>query len=373
MGFASSFQQTRSLLLSGFVFLWLFRSTAFPKGWYDGSVILAQSLHKQEEKSQFKTYLSFLLPFHYTVWLLIIAATVFTGLMYFLLERLNVESDERELEHKPVVAIFLASLAFTGHFQFRPNTNAARILSFSWSFWALIITSAYTANMASFLVARNAQEVVVATLEDALQSRTPVCIQRFSVMDDVIAKKYPDMNLVRKDTEKELFDGLRRPWDNGGCGAALTNLGTFALYQGNQDVNYDCTLTSERRMIQYMPAGFATIVDTGSLCTSLISYVINIHMTEMISEGFVATAWANHVAKVSNATCQAGDNKAFLSSVVADVDGGGNTIKKKSSLYISEMAGIFVVHLVLLCFAVLIAFVDLRQRIRARRQRRTNS
>lgn len=154
--------------------------------------------------------------------------------MYFILERLNVESDERELEQKPITAIFLASLTFTGHFQFCPNTNAARLLSFSWTFWALIITSAYTANMASFLVSRNGKEAPVATLEDALKRGTPVCIQRYSVMDEIVSKKYPDLNIVRKDAEQEIFDSLRKPWHggNGGCGAALTNLGTFELYEG---------------------------------------------------------------------------------------------------------------------------------------------
>jgi Ligand-gated ion channel len=339
---------------------WALTTTAFPKGWYDGSIILVQSSALDRQEGKFASFWNFLLPFHYTVWLLIVAATIFTGLMYFMLERLNVESDERELEHQPVTAIFLASMVFTGHFQFQPNTNPARILSFSWTFWALIITSAYTANMASFLVSRNAKDSVVATLEDALKKGTPVCLQRFSVMDDVIAKKYPEMNLVRKDTEREIFDALRLPHEGGqgGCRATLTNLGTFAVYQGNREVNYDCTLTSERRVIQQMPAGFATGVDTGNLCTSLISYVINLHMTEMISDGFVAGAWKNHIDTISTQDCQA-TNTTSMSSMENPKD-------RELSLNFMEMAGIFVLHLALLCFAVLVAFSDLRKCIRTR-------
>jgi Ligand-gated ion channel len=337
---------------------WALTTTAFPKGWYDGSIILVQSSALDRKEGKFASFWSFLQPFHYTVWLLIGAATIFTGLMYFMLERLNVESDERELEHQPVTAIFLASMVFTGHFQFQPNTNPARILSFSWTFWALIITSAYTANMASFLVSRNAKDTVVATLEDALKKGTPVCIQRFSVMDDVIAKKYPEMNLVRKDTEREIFDALRQPHEGGqgGCRATLSNLGTFALYQGNHEVNHDCTLRSERRIIQHMPSGFATGVDTGNLCTSLISYVINIHMTKMISDGFVADAWEKHIKKISTKDCQA----TSTTSMSSTENPKGNNV----SLDFMEMAGIFVLHLALLCFAVLVAFSDLRKCIR---------
>jgi hypothetical protein len=135
----------------------------------------------------------------------------------------------------------------------------------SWTFWALIIMSAYTANLASFLVSRNMVEYSVSTLEDALKQGTPVCIQRFSVMDDIVTKNYPEMNIVRKETEQGIVDGLRRDWYGGnqGCGVALTNLGTFQLYQGRQDVNPDCTLTTEKREVRQLPSGFATAVDTG--------------------------------------------------------------------------------------------------------------
>lgn len=331
--------------------------TAFPKGWYDGSIILAQSLALDADEDKFASFWSFLLPFDFGVWMLIIAATIFTGVMYFVLERLNVESDERELEKKPVTAIFLASLTFTGHFQFCPNTNAARLLSFSWTFWALIITSAYTANMASFLVSRNDKAPAVATLEDALKRGTPVCIQRYSVMDEIVSKKYPDLNIVRKDAEQEIFDSLRKPWrgGNGGCGAALTNLGTFTLYEGNREVNFDCSLTSERRVVQTLPSGFATGVDTGTLCTSLISYVINIHMSEMISDGFVADAWGKHIDKISTVDCDANENGQMV-----DLE------DENFSLRINDMAGIFVMHLALLVFAVLVAFVSLRNRLNRR-------
>lgn len=151
------------------------RGIAFPRGWYDGSIILVQDIGAERVD-----YWKFLDPFDTSVWLLIIAATVFTGVAYFILERLNVQSDERELHDKPMVAIFLASLTFTGHFEFWPDTHAARLLSFSWTFWALIMTSAYTANMASFLVTRNDFVKPIATFEDAIRQNVPVCVQKVS-------------------------------------------------------------------------------------------------------------------------------------------------------------------------------------------------
>jgi hypothetical protein len=294
-----------------------------------------------------------LLPFHSLVWLAIVGSILFTGTMYFVLERLNVESDERELEYKPVAAIFLASLTFTGHFEFRPNTNAARLLSFSWTFWALIMASAYTANLASFLVSRNAIKLSVSTLEDALKQETPVCIQRYSVMDEILSKKYPDMNIVRKETEKEIFDALRLPWYgmSQGCGVALTNLGTFQLYQGNKDVNWDCSLTSEKRVVQTLPSGFATAVDTGVLCTSLVSYVLDVHLTEMVADGFIQQAWQAHLAKISTINCQE-----------QPIEKIGSFDAENYSLRLEDMAGIFIVHGSLTVVGLLLALADLRRR-----------
>jgi hypothetical protein len=321
------------------------RNVAFPKGWYDGSVVLVQSIanHETEDVSLW----SFLKPFDRNVWITIIAAIIFTGLMYLILDRLNVDSDERMLEDKPWVAIFIASLTFTGHFEFLPNTNPARLLSFSWTFWAVIIAAAYTANLAKFLVSRNVENVVVATLEDALRNNVPVCIQRYTIMDDIVSKKYPDMNVVRKESEKAIFEALRLPW-NGveqGCGAVLTNLGTFENYKNNVEVNWDCSLTTERRVIQSLPAGFATSVDIGSYCTSLISYVLNLYITEMIQDGFVAVAWANHVKKISNVSCPS------HTAIAIDTD-------DKFSLSLNDMAGIFIVHVILMAVAVSIALFD---------------
>lgn len=166
-------------------------------------------------------------------------------------------------------------------------------------------------------------------------------------MDDIVSRKYPDMNVVRKETEKAIFDALRLPWNGPeqGCGAALTNLGTFENYRNNKETNWDCSLTTERRVIQSLPAGFATSVDTGNLCTSLISYVLNLFISEMIQDGFVEEAWRKHVAKISQTTCP------------EQVEINNNT-DDNYRLSLEDMAGIFIVHGFLMLAAVSIALFD---------------
>jgi Ligand-gated ion channel len=335
---------------------------AFPRGWYSGSVILATLRAPRAET--FSSYWAFLLPFDGWTWVCVLAVVVFTGMCYFLLDRLDTDADEKEM--KPAVAVFLSALVFTGHFQFLPNTHPARLLSFSWTFCCLILMSAYTANLASFLVSRSLVSDPVSTLDDALVTGIPVCIQRSSAMDEFVTKKYPDMNLIRKDTEQEMFLALRDSWYRGGagCGVAVTNLNTFELYQGQSDTNWDCAMYSEKRTVFSLPSGFATAVDSGVMCTSLISYVLNLHLTEMEADGFLGRAWEDHVAKVSTQDCHSHPDssaKTKNGGKVADNNSNNNI-----SLNLLDMAGIFILHGFLTVVAVLFALFDLIKRYRSR-------
>jgi hypothetical protein len=320
------------------------KGISFPHGWYDGSIVLATSeTSLQKEALNMWTYL---LPFSGFVWIAIGAAIIFTGLVYFCLERFNNAADERDLWDKPMAAIFFTALTCTGHFEFKPGTHAARILSFSWTFWALIMTSAYTANMASFLVSQNKVQLSVGTIDDASQRAIPVCVQRGAVIDGVLSEKYPQLILVRKDTHQEVFQGLRESWyrGGGGCGILAINLGTLELYQSQAATNYDCTLSSEKRVVLNLPAGFATAVDAGEFCTSLISYVLDLHLKEMRSDGFIDAAWRSHVQSLATVDCE------------SPSDGAGNGWEEDNvSLGMHDMGGIFITHGILSIIALLFA------------------
>jgi Ligand-gated ion channel len=298
---------------------------------------------------------SFMVPFEYSVWLAILAAIFVTGMAYFFLERLNNGLDDHQgLEDKPLLAIFIAALTFTGHFQFRPNSIASRMLSISWGFWAVIVTSAYTANLASFLVSQSKTVTRISTLEDAIVTSTPLCVQRGAVVDTILSDKYPELKLVRKDTEEAMFQGLSLDWygGGGGCGALLTNLGTFDIYSSRSSANSDCSLSSDKRVVLNLPAGFATAVDSAIQCTSLINYVLDLHLQEMHQDGFIGAVWDQHVASLADIQCHDPISGLGLSSTTNTESKGGGS----NSLSMKEMGGIFLLHsilcLVALCFAL---------------------
>jgi hypothetical protein len=91
---------------------------------------------------------AFLDPFTYSVWLAITSFIVITGLVYWLLEYIDMNADEIFLGKKPSLCTYLIAIVFTGHLGIQPRTHGARMLSLSWTFWAVIVVSAYTANLA---------------------------------------------------------------------------------------------------------------------------------------------------------------------------------------------------------------------------------
>jgi hypothetical protein len=126
-------------------------------------VLVEHFVHKQQQSDNFNLF-SFLAPFTYSVWGLIFAWIVLSGLVYWALEKLHTDSDgaaEKGDAEKPMGSIFLSSMAFVGHNEYEPNTVASRMISFSWSFWSILVLSAYTANFASFLVAAQQENYAV--------------------------------------------------------------------------------------------------------------------------------------------------------------------------------------------------------------------
>lgn len=83
----------------------------------------------------------------------------------------------------------------------------------------------------------------------------------------------------------------------------------------------------------------------GTLCTSLISHVIDLHLLEMKSEGFLDRAWEAHLQRTSDQKC------------INRLDNDGAIEDETYSLSIEEMAGIFIVHAILTAVAVAVALV----------------
>jgi hypothetical protein len=311
--------------------------TSFPEGWQDGSIIMIEYADPQRKATTPQNnllYFSFLRPFEGSVWWLILATVIASGLVFYLLEKMNMASDERMLGDAPATAVFYAALTFTGHLEFQPQTHAARLLTFSLGFSALIVGAAYTANLASFLVDRRKPVSTFLSIQDAVAQRVPICLQDGVAVDDYMKEKYNTASLVRKGSEAEVFQALVKGDE---CVAAVVAKYSYETYLQNSDINSDCGLTWDGRVEKFVPSGLATRVDTGDLCTSLVGHVVDLHMLEM--DQFLDKVWEEHV----------GNQNCMVKS------SGEMNEDDTFSLSIREMSGIFIVHAVLTSIAVLLA------------------
>lgn len=318
----------------------LSQEIAFPEGWFDSSMILVSIDSHASSQEQLNIW-SFLLPFQWTVWLLLALAVVVTGVSYWFLERLDTSSDDRSMEDHPGDAVFYTAITFTGHFEFRPQTSAAMILTFSTTFIALIIGAVYTANLASFLVARRIPTHSIESVEQAVLMRAPICVQAKVNIDDYLTEKYPEAVLVRREKKEDIFSSL----ENGECSVAVMAVSEYEQYSRDTNVNGDCTLQWNGRVEQIIPAGFASDVDSGTLCSSLISHVLDLHFIQLKADGFLEREWEAHLQRTGTQNC------------VENVESASSNEEDTFSLGVQEMAGIFIIHAILLALALLVALV----------------
>lgn len=190
------------------------------------------------------------------------------------------------------------------------------------------------------------------TIKEAIRRDARVCVQGGAILQQILEEKYPGIKTVGKDSEFDIFQGLRVPIEEGGCNAVAHQFHSFELYEHTKEVNYDCAVSSEKRVVENLPAGMATLVDNGPVssggdsphkCTSLISHVLDYHLTAMLNEGFLEEAWRKHLQRTGTVEC------------INESNGGGGGLEETFSLSVHDVGGIFIVHAVLSVLAVALA------------------
>jgi hypothetical protein len=209
-----------------------------------------------------------------------------------------------------------------------------------------------SANLASFLVVRNTPAIQINTLNDAVKNNYRICVLKGSTLDEHLNRLYQRARVVRvAPPEQEVYTQLR----DGKCDITITSVSSWNEFQMDASVNGDCRLTWIGRTIQNDQGGFATKSDSGSLCTSLIRDVLNLHMLEMKSDGFIDRAWDDHLKKRATVDCDA----ATATADTADDDDNGST----AQLTLQAMGGAFIVHYIATAFAIFLAvFLKVRSK-----------
>lgn len=295
-------------------------------------------------------------PFDVNVWYMLIITTAVTGIIYFLMERLDPHSDKRRLHKSPVEATFLVAVNLTQHFEFQPRTHPARLLSFSASVFALVIGASYTANLASFLVNANQPSHSINSLDDAVRGNLQLCVSRSTQSDLAVSSAFPLARITRVDG---LQGDVIQAVSDGLCDVGVTTVAAWNELQRNKTLTGGCRLEWRGRAFQNVPAGITTKADSGRFCTSLLRDVVNVYMSEMKADGFLNDAWERHLQVTTTDECVDSD------SAIQDPE--------SSQLTMNNMGGIFIFHFILTGTALIIALlIKCRRRMRKQKSNDTN-
>ena len=262
-------------------------------------------------------------------------------------------SDKGRLANNPLENIYLTAISLTGQFEFAPRTAASQLFAVSVAFMALIVASAYTANLASNLVVQNQPASPIQTLDDAVRMQVPICVWATTGTDSTITQAFPNGRIVRKPTSKEVFQGVI----SGECRVAATELTSWDYWKGNLEVNGECQLDWIGRIFRNVRASFALKSDSGTLCTSLIRDVLNLHLGEMKDDGFIDEAYDAYLARQAQIDC-------------ANLGDTSGSTSQSNQLGLKNMGGIFVFHFAISAVAIVLAFVGVHRRKRRKAKER---
>eukprot|EP00543_Licmophora_paradoxa_P004981 CAMPEP_0202443576 /NCGR_PEP_ID=MMETSP1360-20130828/2796_1 /ASSEMBLY_ACC=CAM_ASM_000848 /TAXON_ID=515479 /ORGANISM="Licmophora paradoxa, Strain CCMP2313" /LENGTH=309 /DNA_ID=CAMNT_0049059299 /DNA_START=185 /DNA_END=1114 /DNA_ORIENTATION=- len=215
------------------------------------------------------------------------------------------------------------------------------------------MASAYTANLASFLVADRSPAFVPITLAEAEQSGVQVCVRADAAVFHQISAKYPALPLIVDPDFTKTYQMLRE----GKCQVLAARAADWSKFSRDALVNGDCQLQWIGRAEQINGGGAATKVDSGEYCTSILTHVLDIHFNEMIDAGFIEHAWNAHLDTLSSHNCANGET-AF--EIEEENDGRLRPV---------DVGGIFVIH-GMCCFVAILLGVGERFRKRRRQQKR---
>ncbi|UJR06934.1 hypothetical protein I4U23_011223 [Adineta vaga] len=118
--------------------------------------------------------LSYLKPFSYNLWLLILASIIYATILFYILER----SENDELKNRSIISALAMSFwfafsTFVGYgSDFQVKTAAGRLLTAGLYILSLIILASYTANLASNLTISKTEDIL-SGIEDIKNGKIP--------------------------------------------------------------------------------------------------------------------------------------------------------------------------------------------------------
>uniref|UniRef100_A0A7S4AT62 Ionotropic glutamate receptor C-terminal domain-containing protein n=1 Tax=Pseudo-nitzschia australis TaxID=44445 RepID=A0A7S4AT62_9STRA len=360
------------------------QGVSFVNGHFDGSLVLVRDVEPPVRKID---WFNFLKPFDWVVWGWVLGVVIFSAFAYQLIE--SIGGKGARYRDEPITGrvwlmdnLYLSFINLTGNYSYEPTTLGGRVFGFFFAFWAMLITAAYTANLASLLVVKAAPDLRVASIEDAISRRLRICVHSTSYSDNLLREKYPDITplLVPVPIYEDMYTSVRKgeEIDNNTCDVMVAYKQDFEVSKMRQETNPKCSLEWEGRQVKILTDGFVTKLDPGVGCTDLVNEVIGFYMHKMKDDGELEELWLEHNNFYSTeGHCKSGgasDGNRRLTATTThghrSLKGGGKggaaamggasggEDKDSNALTIKDMAGTLLFQIIGSAIAIAVAVVS---------------
>lgn len=275
-----------------------------PYGFLD-SMLFATIVPPERSRLSFDEIFSFLTPFSPAVWFSFLALMLATGLMYRFLEA-SINDEDYPDGQKGIFnvryimdSVFKSSGHITGASGFSPKTWPGKILLMSWT-WCIVLTlSAYTANLASFLVVKADHAAGFTSLNSAVAQGKSVSVQQGTPLETWFTANYPDyshtqsmpllpeeraMMLTREETDTAIFPKFE-----------------VDILKQLPNVNPRCDMKIIGEPLLNIQAGWMVTNDVKDNCTILVRDVLAVWFLRMDLDGTLTELTKKHLTPVQ--TC----------------------------------------------------------------------
>lgn len=267
------------------------RGATFPATWYDATMIIIAKDNNPISRNSILGEIAWFKPFTAGVWGAIFVTLLISGLVIFFLQELFSPSasngDEQisggNLLSSATTHIHRSFITFTLQAGGGDEiSHPGRLHSLSLGFFSMLLLSAYTANLASYLVVENTANsaIQVQSVRDIVNNRKSICVFGNTAIQQEIEKVYEDALIVKYNSDKALLIGLK----NDECDYAILGKQGWNIYHRDKEVNNDCSLHRVGRDFRRIDAGFATVSDAATKCTSLVRDTFNVHLRSLQNE-----------------------------------------------------------------------------------------
>ena len=212
-------------------------------------------------------------PFDTIVWVLIIIQLIVSGFVYqyieYLVEEKEEERDNQSFRERTIKNQSESCYSYFNGSKWAPTSAAGRVFIISNLAWVLFLNTAYSANLTTFMVVTAKSELVLNTIQDAIDNNMSMCIEAGTNGEEYITRKYPDALslLVPQDSVDAMYTAL----NDGECDVVLGGRKDYDIYNLKDEFNPDCQLTWQGHQVLDVDAAFATIIDPGNKCTLLVT------------------------------------------------------------------------------------------------------